>query len=94
MMMKSLDRRLHNEKTETLNILLTFNFPGTLFRCFELGNPFYFKHSADENEPGNENDEYYRKELPTGELYLVKMYIKAGPGQSYQIEDTVIRRIK
>jgi hypothetical protein len=36
MMMKSLDRRLHNEKTETLNILLIFNFPGTLFRCFVL----------------------------------------------------------
>jgi hypothetical protein len=63
-------------------------------RCFELGNPFYFKDSADENEPGNENDEYYRKELPTGELYLVKMHVKTGPGKSYQIEDTVIRRIR
>jgi hypothetical protein len=62
-------------------------------RCFELGNPFYFKDAADKNEPGNENDEYYRKELPTGELYLVKMHVKAGPGQSYIIEDTVIRRI-
>ena len=63
-------------------------------RCFELGNPFYFKDSADKNEPGNENDVYYRKEMPTGELYLVKMHVKAGPGQSYKIEDTVIRRIR
>jgi hypothetical protein len=36
MMMKSLDRRLHNEKAGTPNIFLIFNFPGTLFRCFVL----------------------------------------------------------
>jgi hypothetical protein len=52
-------------------------------RCFELGNPFYFKDSADKNEPCNENGSYYRKELPTGELYLVKMCVKPGRGQSY-----------
>ena len=34
-------------------------------RCFELGNPFYYKDSADKSIPGNEKDTYYRKELPT-----------------------------
>lgn len=63
-------------------------------RCFELGNPFYYQDDADKNEPGNENDAYYRKELPTGELYLVIMHVKPGMGQTYQIEDTVIRRIR
>ena len=63
-------------------------------RCFELGNPFYYQDDADKNEPGNENDVYYRKELPTGELYLVIMHVKPGTGQSYKIEDTLIRRIR
>ena len=63
-------------------------------RCFELGNPFYYKHSADKNEPGNEKGTYYRKELPTGEIYLVSLNITPGQGQAYQFNDTVIRKIR
>jgi hypothetical protein len=63
-------------------------------RCFELGNPFYYQHSEDKNEPGNEKDTYYRKELPSGELYLVELEIVRGQGQTYQFNDTVIRRIR
>jgi hypothetical protein len=63
-------------------------------RCFELGNPYYYQHSADKNEPGNANDNYYRKELPNGEIYLVQLDIVRGEGQPYQFNDTVIRRIQ
>jgi hypothetical protein len=63
-------------------------------RCFELGNPFYFQDAADGQEPGNENDIYYRKELSTGELYLVTLQVKQGDGQFFSIKDTVIRKIK
>jgi hypothetical protein len=63
-------------------------------RCFELGNPFYFQDAADSQEPGNENDNYYRKELNTGELYLVTLEVKEGKDQSFSIKDTVIRKIR
>ena len=63
-------------------------------RCFELGNPFYFQDSADSQEPGKENDIYYRKEPKTGELYLVTLEVKEGKDQSFSIEDTVIRKIR
>jgi hypothetical protein len=63
-------------------------------RCFELGNPFYFQDAADSQEPGNENDNYYRKELYTGELYLVTLDVKEGKDQSFTIKDTVIRKIR
>ena len=59
-------------------------------RCFELGNPCYYQHSADKNEPGNVNDNYYRKELPNGEVYLVQLDIVRGEGQPYQFNDKVI----
>ena len=32
-------------------------------RCFELGNPFYYQDAAEATEPGNEQGNYYRKEL-------------------------------
>lgn len=63
-------------------------------RCFELGNPFYYQDAEDNGEPGNENDTFYRKELYTGEIYLVEIDIFRGPGQTYQINDRVIRRIQ
>lgn len=63
-------------------------------RCFELGNPFYFQDEADMQEPGNENDTFYRKELNTGELYLVLLEVSEGVGQSYSIKDKVIRKIR
>ncbi len=63
-------------------------------RCFELGNPFYFKDAEDNNEPGNEDGNYYRKELNTGELYLVSLEVKEGDGQLYFFKDKVIKRIR
>jgi hypothetical protein len=63
-------------------------------RCFELGNPFYFQDAADKNEPGNEKGNYYRKELNSGELYLVTLEVSTGKGQSFSFKDTLIRRIR
>jgi hypothetical protein len=63
-------------------------------RCFELGNPFYYQDAADSNEPGNEHRNYYRKELPTGEIYLVTVDITPTANDSYQFRDTVIKRIR
>ena len=63
-------------------------------RCFELGNPYYYQDGEDRNLPGNEKDTYYRKELPTGELFLVEVQISQGLDQSYQIIDKVIRQLK
>ena len=63
-------------------------------RCFELGNPFYFQDAEDGKEPGNEKGNYYRKELNTGELYLVSLEISEGNDQSFSFKDTVIRKIR
>jgi len=63
-------------------------------RCFELGNPFYFKDASDIHEPGNEEGNLYRKELNTGELFLVSLEVKEGKDQSYYFKDTVIKRIR
>lgn len=63
-------------------------------RCFELGNPFYYQDAHDANEPGNEKDIYWRKELPNGELYLVTLQVEEIKGETYSIKDTIIRRIK
>jgi hypothetical protein len=63
-------------------------------RCFELGNPFYFQDAEDINEPGNEKGTYYRKELNTGELYLVSLQVSEGKDQTFSFKDTVIKRIK
>lgn len=63
-------------------------------RCFELGNPFYFQDAADNQEPGNELGRFYRKELPTGEIFLVSLKIIPGSNESFSFQDTMIRRIR
>ena len=63
-------------------------------RCFELGNPYYYKDGEDKDLPGNEKEIYDRKELPTGELFLVEVQIRQGLDQSYQINDKLIRQLK
>jgi len=63
-------------------------------RCFELGNPFYFQDAEDNMAPGNEKGNFYRKELNTGELYLVLLEVSEGKDQSYSFKDTVIKRIR
>ncbi len=63
-------------------------------RCFELGNPFYFQDAADSQEPGNEKGNYYRKELNTGEMYLVSLEVSSKNDESFSFKDTVIRKIR
>lgn len=63
-------------------------------RCFELGNPYYYKDGEDKNVPGNESETYYRKELPTGELFLVEVQVNQEADQSFKIVDKVIRQLK
>lgn len=55
-------------------------------RAFELGNPFYTRFAAD--------GDYYRKELPTGEKFLVSVNIVVDENDMpVKIEDTVIRQL-
>ena len=55
-------------------------------RAFELGNPFYAKYEGD--------GKYYRKELPTGELYLVQVKIIMDENDKpVRIEDTIIKQL-
>lgn len=63
-------------------------------RCFELGNPFYYQDAEDRTEPGNEKGNYYRKELNSGEIYLVTLTITADTNESFSFKDTIIRKIK
>jgi len=63
-------------------------------RCFELGNPFYYQDAADATEPGNEQGNYYRKELPSGEIYLVTVEINPIKDESYEFKDTIIRKLR
>lgn len=63
-------------------------------RCFELGNPFYYQDAADAKEPGNEQGNFYRKELPTGEIYLVTVDITPTSNDSYHFKDNIIKRIR
>jgi hypothetical protein len=63
-------------------------------RCFELGNPFYYQDSHDADEPGNVQRNYWRKELPTGELFLVTLQIEEIKGETYSVKDTIIRQLK
>jgi hypothetical protein len=63
-------------------------------RCFELGNPFYYQDAADAAEPGNEKGNYYRKELPSGELYIVTIEINPIKDESYEFKDTIIRKLR
>lgn len=55
-------------------------------RAFELGNPFYAQFEED--------GEYYRKELPTGEKFLVSVNIIMDENDMpVRIEDTIIRQL-
>ncbi len=55
-------------------------------RAFELGNPFYAKYKGD--------GEFYRKELPTGEQFLVKIeVIMDDNDMPLEIKDTYIKQI-
>lgn len=55
-------------------------------RAFELGNPYYAKFEGD--------GDYYRKQLPNGEEYLVKVnIIMDDNGIPVKIEDTIIKQL-
>ncbi|WP_256005862.1 hypothetical protein [Pedobacter deserti] len=55
-------------------------------RAFELGKPFYGLYREDGG--------YYRKELPTGEKYLVNVEIVYDENEMpVQIKDTVIKKL-
>ena len=56
-------------------------------RAFELGNPFYAQFSED--------GEYWRKEMPTGEKYLVTIeVIMDGHDMPVEIKDTIIKKLE
>lgn len=56
-------------------------------RAFELGNPFYGKFKEDEG--------YWRKELPTGEKFLVAIeVIYDKQGMPVNIKDTIIKKLE
>ena len=63
-------------------------------RCFELGNPFYYQDAFDAKEPGNERGNYWRKELPSGEIFLVTLQVEEVKGETYSIKDTIIRQLQ
>jgi hypothetical protein len=79
-----------NKMLENLNMLHELGRQ----RCFELGNPFYYQDSADRKEPGNEKGNYYRKELNSGEIYLVSLTVSTNSDESFSFKDTLIRKIK
>jgi len=55
-------------------------------RAFELGNPFYAKYEGD--------GELYHKEMPTGEVYLVKVEIIMDENDiPIEIKDTIIKQL-
>lgn len=55
-------------------------------RAFELGNPFYAQFSEDGG--------YCRKEMPTGEKYVVSVEVITDENDMpVEIKDTIIRRI-
>lgn len=55
-------------------------------RAFELGKPFYGKFKEDGG--------YYRKELPTGEKFLVTVEIIYDEQEMpVQIKDTIIKQL-
>ncbi|QXV65568.1 hypothetical protein INP83_00250 [Mucilaginibacter sp. 21P] len=55
-------------------------------RAFELGNPFYSKQEED--------GDYYRKELPTGEKYLVEVIIVTDNNDMpIKVEDKIIKEL-
>lgn len=55
-------------------------------RAFELGNPFYAMFKEDGG--------YYRKELPSGEKYLVEIeVIYDSNDMPVDVKDTIIRKL-
>ncbi|WP_316844465.1 hypothetical protein [Pedobacter psychrodurus] len=55
-------------------------------RAFELGNPYYYQAAND--------NEYWRKEMPTGEIFLVLFEVKYDQdGHPIKIVDTFQERI-
>lgn len=55
-------------------------------RAFELGNPFYAKFTED--------GDYYRKELPTGEKFLVTVEILTDENDMpVKVKDTIIKKL-
>jgi hypothetical protein len=55
-------------------------------RAFELGNPFYAQFKED--------GEYWRKEMPNGDKYLVTIeVIRDDQGMAKEIRDTFIKKI-
>lgn len=53
-------------------------------RAFELGNPFYAQFTEDNG--------YWRKELPTGEKYLVSLEVITDVNDMpVEVRDTVIK---
>ena len=55
-------------------------------RAFELGNPFYVKYKGD--------GDYYHKELPTGEKFLVQVNVITDDNDMpIRIEDKIIKQI-
>ncbi|WP_259069034.1 hypothetical protein HDF24_05605 [Mucilaginibacter sp. X4EP1] len=56
-------------------------------RAFELGNPFYAQFEEDGG--------YYRKEMPSGEKYLVTIEIVTDENEMpVEIKDTIIKKFK
>lgn len=56
-------------------------------RAFELGNPFYAQFEED--------GPYYRKEMPTGEKYLVTVEIIMDENDvPVEIKDTVYKKLE
>jgi len=55
-------------------------------QAFELGNPFYAQFEEDGG--------YWRKELPTGEKYLVLVDIVYDEkGMPIEVKDTIIKKL-
>jgi hypothetical protein len=55
-------------------------------RAFELGNPFYAQFEGD--------GEYWRKEMPTGEIYMVAVEIISDDKDTpIQVKDTIIKQL-
>lgn len=55
-------------------------------RAFEFGNPFYYQEMGD--------GEYWRKELPNGEIYLVLFHTEYDDkGHPIRIVDTYKKRL-
>ncbi|HET7116534.1 MAG TPA: hypothetical protein VFI29_08590 [Hanamia sp.] len=56
-------------------------------RAFELGNPFYGKFAEDGG--------YWRKELPSGEKFLVTIEVISDEnGFPVKINDTIIKKLE